>query len=66
MKKNPLDYDLSRKASIFDKVVIVNRQQASVVVSIIVAVVAAVVAYVLTPTPKTSNAIGEQKDGINF
>ncbi|MCX8601448.1 MULTISPECIES: host specificity factor TipJ family phage tail protein [unclassified Gilliamella] len=64
-KINPLEYDLSRNASIFDKVVIVNRQQASVVVSIIVAVVAAVVAYALTPTPKTPNAIGEQKDSTN-
>lgn len=66
MKKNPLDYDLSRKASVFDKVVIVNRQQASVVVSLIVAVFAAVVAYALTPTPKMPNAIGEQKDSTNF
>lgn len=65
-KIDPLVYDLSRNASIFDKVVIVNRQQASVVVSIIVAVVAVVVAYALTPTPKMPNAIGEQKDSTNF
>lgn len=64
-KIDPLEYDLSRRATIFDKVVIVNRQQASVVVSIIVAVIAAVVAYALAPTPKTPNASGEQKDSTN-
>ena len=64
-KINPLEYDLSRNATIFDKIVIINRQQASVVVSIIVAIVAAVVAYALAPTPKTPNASGEQKDSTN-
>ncbi|MCX8602416.1 MULTISPECIES: host specificity factor TipJ family phage tail protein [unclassified Gilliamella] len=64
-KIDPLVYDLSRKVSVFDQVVIINRQQASVVVSLIVAVIAAVVAYALTPTPKTPNATGEQKDSSN-
>lgn len=65
-KIDPLVYDLSRKATVFDEVVIVNRQQGSVIVGIIVAVVAAaVVAHTLTPTPKTPNNTGNQKESTN-
>ena len=64
-KIDPLIFDLSRTATVFDRIVIVNRQQASVVVAIVVAVVAAVVAYALTPKPKVPNNSGEQKDSSN-
>lgn len=65
-KIDPLVYDLSRKATVFDEIVIVNRQQGSVIVGIIVAVVAAaVVAHTLTPKPKTPSNTGEQKDSTN-
>lgn len=64
-KIDPLTFDLSRTATIFDKIVIVNRQQASAVVAIVVAVIAAVVAYALTPKPKVPNNSGEQKDSTN-
>lgn len=64
-KIDPITYDLSRTATVFDKIVIVNRQQASVVVAIVVAVIAAVVAYALTPKPKVPNNSGEQKDSTN-
>lgn len=64
-KIDPLTFDLSRTATIFDKIVIVNRQQASAVVAIVVAVIAAVVAYALTPKPKIPNNSGEQKDSTN-
>ncbi|PXZ04324.1 host specificity factor TipJ family phage tail protein [Gilliamella apicola] len=64
-KIDPLTFDLSRTATVFDKIVIVNRQQASTVVAIVVAVVAAVVAYALTPKPKVPNNSGEQKDSTN-
>lgn len=64
-KIDPLTFDLSRTATVFDKIVIVNRQQASTVVAIVVAVIAAVVAYALTPKPKVPNNSGEQKDSTN-
>lgn len=64
-KIDPLTYDLSRTVTVFDKIVIVNRQQASVVAAIVVAVIAAVVAYALTPKPKVPNNSGEQKDSSN-
>ncbi len=64
-KIDPLTFDLSRTATIFDKIVIVNRQQASAVVAIVVAVIAAVVAYALTPKPKVPNNSGEHKDSTN-
>lgn len=64
-KIDPLTYDLSRTATVFDKIVVVNRQQASVVAAIVVAIIAAVVAYALTPKPKAPNNSGEQKDSTN-
>lgn len=68
-KIDPLSYDLSRLTTVFDRVVIVNRQQGvdpwSLAIAAIVAVVSAIVAYALTPTPKTPNSAGEQKDSSN-
>lgn len=64
-KIDPLTYDLSKKATIFDQVVIVNRQQQQLIIAVVAAIIAAVISYALTPTPKTPNSSGEQKDSSN-
>lgn len=64
-KIDPLTYDLSKKATIFDQVVIVNRQQQQLIIAVVAAIIAAVISYALTPTPKTPNSSGEQKESSN-
>lgn len=65
-KINPLSYDLSRQATIFDEITIVNRQQgAELIISIVIAVVAAVASYLLMPKASVPNSSGEQKDSTN-
>ncbi|WP_276904580.1 hypothetical protein [Frischella perrara] len=63
-KIDPLTYDLSKKATIFDQVVIVNRQQ-QLIIAVVAAIIAAVISYALAPTLKTPNSSGEQKDSSN-
>lgn len=64
-KIDPLTYDLSKKATIFDQIVIVNRQQQQLIIAVVAAIIAAVISYALTPTPKTPNSSGEQRDSSN-
>lgn len=62
---NPLNYDLSRKSTIFDIIQVIKRQQATGVISLVIAVIAAVVSYALTPKPKMPNNVDQQKDSQN-
>jgi hypothetical protein len=63
---NPLQIDLSRKATRLDFLEIIIRQQGTgLLVGLIVAVVAAVAVYVLMPKPTIPNNLGAQKDSPN-
>lgn len=65
-KINPLEVDLSRKASNFDRIEITIRQQGvELAIAAVVAVVAAVAVVVLMPKPSIPNGLGSQKDSPN-
>ncbi|HAY4545207.1 TPA: hypothetical protein JZ953_002348 [Escherichia coli] len=66
-KINPLEVDLSRKASFADRIEIILRQQGDVFNTIISTIVAvATLGLVnLTPKPTTPNDVGTQKDSPN-
>lgn len=64
-KINPLEVDLSRKATHLDRVEVVLRQQGTALIVGIVAAVAAVAVTLLMPKPNIPNDLGAQKDSPN-
>lgn len=65
-KINPLEVDLSRCASLFDRVEIVIRQQGvGLAFGAFIAVVAAIAVVAFMPKPTIPNGLGSQKDSPN-
>lgn len=65
-KINPLEIDLSRKATQLDRMEIIIRQQATgLIVGAVIAAVAAVAVVILMPKPTIPNDLGSQKDSPN-
>lgn len=67
-KIDPLTYDLSRKATILDEIVIINRQQGLetlAIASIIISIAGAVAAYLLMPDTDTTTVDTEAYSSNN-
>ncbi|MBL5924946.1 host specificity factor TipJ family phage tail protein [Enterobacter asburiae] len=65
-KINPLEVDLSRCASHFDRVEIIIRQQGvELAIGAVIAVVAAIAVVAFMPKPTIPNGLGSQKDSPN-